>query len=120
MSLCCKERALEAQVKALEGKVAQFQIANIKLKELIAEAELREGLVRSFMSRARQAEEQVGLPASTSRIITHAKPASRPRSPNVRLLLVASLVLGAIVGLMLAWMMHLLHGTSPARKRTVE
>ncbi len=110
-----RERDVEAQVNSLEAKAAQLRLAAVKLNQLIADAGMRQTIVRSFMSRAKQAEEQVGLPASTSRVIARAIPASRSASPPVLLLLIGGSVLGAMLGTALAWLMHVLHGTRARR-----
>ncbi len=106
-----KELELEAKVRALETKSTELRMASLQLNELIADAALRNEVLTSFKNGARQAEEQIGLPASTVRIITRATPSSRPSSPKAMLLLVASAGLGLLLGTLLAWLMHILNGT---------
>jgi uncharacterized protein involved in exopolysaccharide biosynthesis len=111
------EHEIETRFNALETKLAQSRMAGIKLNEMTAEAATQEELVRSFMNRAKQAAQQVGLPASTTRIIARATPASRVSSPPALTLLLASGALGLMLGVVWAWIMHLLHGSPVERGR---
>ncbi len=106
-----KELELEAKVKALETKSTELRMASLQLNELVADAAVRNEVLNTFKNGARRAEEQIGLPASTVRIITRATPSSRPSSPKAMLLLAASIGLGVLVGTLLAWLMHILNGT---------
>ena len=106
-----KERDIESKVKDLESKSTQLRMASVELNELIADAKMRQDMLGSFMNRARLAVEQVGLPASTIRIIARATPATRPSWPPAQLLFTASALLGGVLGVMLAWLMHLMNGT---------
>jgi uncharacterized protein involved in exopolysaccharide biosynthesis len=106
-----KELEIEAKVTALETKSSELRMASLQLNELIAEATLRNEVLASFKNGARQAEEQIGLPASTVRIITRATPSSRPSSPKAMLLLAAACGMGIMLGVLLAWLMHVLNGT---------
>ncbi len=106
-----KELELEAKLRALEAKSTELRMASLQLNELAADAALRNDVLNSFKNGARQAEEQIGLPASTVRIITRATPSSRPSSPKAIFLLVASAALGILLGMLLAWLLHVLNGT---------
>lgn len=106
-----KERALESQLKALEGRTAQSNANLVRLRELETNAKASRTVYEAFLKRTKEAWEQVDLPHSTARLISRAYPASRPSYPNVPILLLASAALGLMIGLAMAWLMHLLQGT---------
>jgi polysaccharide biosynthesis transport protein len=107
-----KERALELQVGALETRTAQSNAASVRLRELERDAQASRSVYETYLKRSKEAWEQVDLPHSTARIISKAYPSSRPAYPQVPLLLLAAAALGLILGLALAWLMHLLQGTA--------
>lgn len=108
-----KERDIEAKVLELETQSMQLRSASIKLNELAADAAMRREMLGTFMNRAKLADEQVGMPASTIRIISQATAASRPVSPPALLLLAFSGSGGFALGILLAWLAHLISGTRP-------
>ena len=106
-----KERDIETKVLELETQSLQLRSAAIKLNELVADAAMRREMLGTFMNRAKLADEQIAMPASTIRIISPATPASRPVSPPALLLLAFSGSAGLALGIVLAWLAHLISGT---------
>ena len=112
-----KERAIESQAGRMQAQMVRTNAASVRLRELEREAESTRAIYQTFMNRAKEAWEQVGLPSSTVRIISPAFAPSRPAHPQVVLILLASGVLGLMAGLGLAWLLHLMNGTPRPRPR---
>ncbi len=112
-----EQSEIESKLKDLEAQSTELRMASLELNKLVADSVSRKDLLNTFENSARQAEEQVGLPASTIRVIARATPASRPASASPATILAASIVLGTLIGTMLAWLSHLLNGTKPKIKR---
>ncbi len=117
-------RAAAAQQAALEGMLARAQeklahsnAASVKLRELEQAAKQNRELFDSFSTKAKQAREQISLPATTARVISPARPATRPTAPRAKLILAASAFLGCVVGFGTAWILYLLIGPPKRRRR---
>ncbi|MEM7068642.1 MAG: GumC family protein [Pseudomonadota bacterium] len=94
--------ALEQELQRLEQEMAASNSSTVKLRELELEANASRTIYESFLRRSKEAQEQVDIPRGTTRIISVARPASKPSDPNVPLLLVAGLALGGLLGIVFA------------------
>ena len=113
-----KERALEEQLKQLQTTAAKSNLDGVKLRELSQEAQSTRQVYEAFLARSKQVKEQIGLHTSNTRIISAAYPSSRPSHPDAKLLLPAAAAAGLILGLLTAWLLHVLRGTrTPVRPR---
>jgi succinoglycan biosynthesis transport protein ExoP len=110
-----KETSLEAMLRTAEDRLAQSNTASVRLRELEQIAARDRTLYDTFATKAKQAREQIALPTTTARIISQAEPASTPSEPKVALVLSICLFLGGVVGLAVAWLLHLFVG--PPRPR---
>ncbi len=99
--------SLAREVSLLERGVANSNSATLKLRQLEREAEANRNVYKSFLTRSKEAAEQVGLPSSTARIISIAYPASQPAYPRSLAILAAAIVFGLIAGITLAWTGHI-------------
>lgn len=109
--------ALAQQLAALRTDAARSNSDSVRLRELEREAELTREIYETFLARSIQVNEQVGMQAENTRIISEAYPSSRPSHPKGKVALAAALIGGLMVGLALAWLLHLIHGT-PLPPRT--
>ena len=113
-----KERALDKQLKQLQSTAAKSNLDSVKLSELSQQARSARSVYEDFLARSKQVKEQIGLHTNNTRIISEAYASSRPSHPNAKLLLAALGFAGLIVGLLIAWLLHILQGTAmPYRPR---
>ena len=111
------ETSLKALLDQYQKRRAGSNNASVKLRELQQTAEQDRAMYEAFAMRAKQAREQVALPATTARIISMAEPASQPSNPKMKVVLAVSLFLGLVFGFGAAWLMHLLFGPPEPRRR---
>ena len=117
-------RAASAQQAALKDMLAKAQeslarsnAASVRLRELEQVAKQNRELFDSFSTKAKQAREQISLPATTARVISPAQPATKPTAPRASLILAASAFVGCVAGFGAAWFLYLIIGP-PKRRRT--
>lgn len=112
------EQSLKTLIAQSEQRVAGSNSASVKLRELEQAAARDRSLYDTFATRAKQAREQIALPATTARIIAPAEPPSRPASPKVGMIFAACLFLGTVAGFGLAWLLYLINGAPTSRPRS--
>lgn len=123
------EAALRRQVDQLTRQAVDAGQAFVQLRELQREADANRNLLASFLARARETGEFERLDTSNTRIITVAQP-PRERSfpPRAVILMAVGLILGGLIGLIIALGLELLTARpreddqmaqSPARARYV-
>lgn len=121
-----QQAALKDMLAKAQESLAQSNAASVKLRELEQVAKQNRELFDSFSTKAKQAREQISLPATTARVISPAQPATKPTAPRAFLILAASAFLGCVAGFGAAWLLYLLIGppkrhrstsVQPARKR---
>jgi uncharacterized protein involved in exopolysaccharide biosynthesis len=103
-----KSSSLQADVDRLESQMAASNSARVQLRELEREAETSQTVYKSFLRRSKEAWEQVNIPNSTAQIISAAYAASRPSHPMVFLLLAGGLAFGLVLGVIMAFLNHVL------------
>lgn len=109
-------QSLSAEVGRLQAQMALSNENSVELQELQREADASQAVYQSFLTRSKEASEQIGIPNSTARKISEAYPATRPSFPVVKLLLPAAAVLGIMLGVFTVWMRYLLKSGEPTRK----
>jgi uncharacterized protein involved in exopolysaccharide biosynthesis len=113
------QNGLETRLHGLEQKTADANLATVHLNELQRTADANRTVYEEVLKRSKEATEQVGLPTSTARVISSARPASRPSFPQVPVFLMAAAALGLMAGLALAWIRHILRGPPPSQYETI-
>lgn len=108
-----KSSSLQTDVDRLESKMAASNSDAVQLRELEREAEASRTVYESFLRRSKEAWEQVDIPNSTAQIISTAYAASRPSHPPVFLLLAGGLTVGLVLGVIMAFLSHILDGRPP-------
>ncbi len=108
---------LAARIDLLQSQNASAGSEAIRLRELEGEAEISRELYERFLERSMEVNEQVGLQNDLTRVISEAYPASRPSHPKGVLVMLAGLMAGGMVGVAVAWLLHILNGT-PVRNTT--
>lgn len=102
------ERALETEFKSLEGRAATNNQSLVRLRELQREAQAARQVYETFLNRAKETREQEDLGRDNTRVITPAATPTFAASPPTMPILLGSLVGGAGLGSLLAWLVHIL------------
>jgi polysaccharide biosynthesis transport protein len=99
-----RENTLKTNIAALETKVAQGAMADVKLRELQREAAANQELLDSFVSRLKETSAEIEIQQPDARVLSRARPANAPSSPKkAGLLTIAatgSFLLGSALGLL--------------------
>lgn len=111
-SAAAREQALRAMLVDLEQRQSELNAASIRLRALEQVAQSNRAVYETFLQRSNEARQQIDLPTVTARVISEAVPGSRPSDPQLRLVMAIALLAGLTAGLALAWLLHLLQGTS--------
>lgn len=115
-----REREIAAVLNTAENEVAKTNSAQIELRAYEREADAGREVLRAFLARAKETQEQQNMSIAEARVITPAVVPSRPTSPNPPLILLVSALSGLGLGVArAAWMNARQHQTSgyatPAR-----
>jgi capsular exopolysaccharide synthesis family protein len=98
-----RSTALSARLAGAEADLARNNGASVRLKELERDRESARAVYQSFLDRSKQTMAQAGLAQPDARLISPAKPPTRPAVPNRPVGLAAAFV-GAIgLGLLCIW-----------------
>ena len=112
------QAALKDMLARAQDNLSRSNAASVKLRELEQSAKQNRDLFDSFATKAKQAREQISLPATTARVISPARPATRPTAPRAPVILVASAFMGCVAGFGTAWILYLLIGPPKRRRKT--
>ena len=108
------EDTIRTQIAALETAMASSNQASVTLRDLEREAESDAAIYQQFLTRSKDAREQVNVPSEAVRVISQAHPEFKPTWPKPMLVIAAGLVVGLGGGICLALLLHLF-GASPRR-----
>jgi polysaccharide biosynthesis transport protein len=97
-----RERETQRTLATQEVEVAATTTAQIKLRELEREADASREVLRAFLARAKETQEQQNLSIAEARVITPAAIPARPSSPNTVLVLALSGLSGLALAMMSA------------------
>ena len=111
-------RSLLAEVESLQQRLAESNESSVELQELQRQADASQDVYQSFLTRSKEAAEQIGIPNSTAIMISEAYPATRPAYPVVKLILPAAAVLGLVLGVAIVWLRHLIGGGAAAQRES--
>jgi len=106
------EKSLAASIDALKRKAMDTSLAFVKLRELERESEASRAVYGSFL--AREMREQERLDTANVHILSDAQPPQNRAWPPPRLImLLGALVVGALGGIGLAYVVELMRGSPP-------
>jgi polysaccharide biosynthesis transport protein len=97
-----REREIVTTLRGIEGEVAATTTSQIKLRELEREADASREVLRAFLARAKETQEQQNLQVTDARIITPAAVPPRPSSPNAPLVLAFAALSGLALSVLRA------------------
>ena len=94
-----RERDLSNQLETAKDEVTRTNTAQIKLRELDQEVSASRELLRLFLGRAKETQEQQNTSTPDARIITHPSIPTKPSKPLTGLVLALGLIGGLGLGL---------------------
>lgn len=101
-----REREIQRELERIEGEVAVTTTAQIRLREFEREAEAAREILRAFLTRAKETQEQQNLSVADARVITVATMPLRPSAPQPVIVLGFAGILGLGAGLLAAALRH--------------
>ncbi len=96
---------IQAKLAQLRDEANQSDIAQVQLRQLQRKADAARSVLDDFLKRSQETQHMEGIQISQVRVISEAAPPVQPTWPRPKLLLAASLALGAMLGCALALMM---------------
>jgi exopolysaccharide transport family protein len=97
-----REASLQKSLDALQDVASESGQAQVRLRELQREAEANRTLYESFLARYKETTAQESLELPESRVVTAAEVPLRPSFPKIPLTLGLAVVLGLMLGCVLA------------------
>ncbi len=94
-----REMELVRIIESAKEDVARTNTAQIKLREIEREADASRELLRAFLARAKETQEQTNTSTPEARVITTANVPSRPAKPSKGLIVSLALLGGLGVGI---------------------
>ncbi|RFC65756.1 MULTISPECIES: polysaccharide biosynthesis tyrosine autokinase [Mesorhizobium] len=92
------EQKLRSSVESASGQNTDAQRSQVQLRELQQRSEALTNLYQTFLARYEQITQQQSFPIAKARIISEAMLPLRPSSPRTMVVLLATLMLGLMVG----------------------
>ncbi|WAJ27053.1 polysaccharide biosynthesis tyrosine autokinase [Antarcticirhabdus aurantiaca] len=93
-----REESLTESLRSVAGENVEANTSSVQLRELEREADAFRNLYNVFLQRYHETLQQQSFPITEARVITPAKPPSRPSYPRVPIILALATVLGAASG----------------------
>ncbi|WP_057460873.1 polysaccharide biosynthesis tyrosine autokinase [Pseudovibrio sp. POLY-S9] len=106
-----RETSIFDSLEKLRDVTSTENHAQVYLRELVREAAANRTLYESFLARLKETQEFEKMDSVSSRVLSRAEIPSLASFPNKRLFLVVSLVLGLIIGTLLALIIELFDST---------
>lgn len=103
--------SLTSEVRGLEARLVVQSREQVKLRQLEREAQARRALYESFLGRMQETSEQVDLQEANARVLTPAEPPLYAEAEAKRATILASLILGSILGAGIIFLLEKLNNT---------
>jgi succinoglycan biosynthesis transport protein ExoP len=97
-----RENALAGSLGGLEGKVNHGGAAEVRLRDLQRESDASKGVYEVFLNRLKETQQNVDVQTADARIVAYAVIPLLPSSPKVGATIATSLVVGILLGTLLA------------------
>lgn len=103
-----RERRLEQGLREIEGSIAETQQASVMLRALEREANAARNLLETFLEQAQQlrSQDDIGTQRNEASIIAAAAIPRFPSHPRKTLALAAAIVVGGVLGVLLALLLE--------------
>jgi len=101
-----REQSLERDLQNLQGKSGTDSKAKVQLAELVRERDANRMLYESFLNRSKETSNNQDLAQANARVISKAEKPIDAYFPKKKLMLVISAILGAILGIAIAFITH--------------
>ena len=119
-SLMAQEADLIAEVRDLETKALDQSANEVELRQLEREAQANRVLYESFLGRQQETSAQEDLQGADARVLSSAEPPNGPESQRERRTLILSLILGAVAGTGIVFLLDRLNNTFRSPNQIVE
>ncbi|MFD1200219.1 GumC family protein [Brucella gallinifaecis] len=96
-----QEKDLSARLAQLKSQLANSNNDRVKLRELEREATTLRSVYEAFLLRTRETSEQEGITTTNVRVISEARPPLDPAGSSRKLIVIAGLIAGFMVGLLI-------------------
>jgi capsular exopolysaccharide synthesis family protein len=110
--------AARARVKALEDQLAKlrqdsiaYNAAEAKLRSLQREADTNQGLLQTFLERAKETTDRFELESADARLLANAIVPTSPSHPKTKIIIGVAAVFGVMLGLLLVYVAEQLDQT---------
>jgi succinoglycan biosynthesis transport protein ExoP len=103
--------SLETELSRLREESIKYNESEAKLRTLQREAETNQGLLKTFLERAKETTDRFELESPDARLLANALVPKQPSEPKARLMLGVSAVFGVFLGLLLVYVAELLNQT---------
>jgi capsular exopolysaccharide synthesis family protein len=103
--------SLEEELSRLREESIKYNEAEAKLRTLQREAETNQGLLKTFLERAKETTDRFELESPDARLLANALVPTQPSEPKARLMLGVSAVFGVFLGLLLVYVAEQLNQT---------
>jgi len=107
------EKSLESELKQAQNNVSDNKQALVQLRDYEREAEAAKAVLQSFLLRARETSEQEGLGRASSRIFAPASVPTRSSFPPTKLIALAAIFFGGLLGAFIVWIRHIMRTPEP-------
>jgi capsular exopolysaccharide synthesis family protein len=101
----------EENLRNAQAELGDSAQAQIPLSAMERDAEASRTLLHTVLERFQQTAQQTAIERADARVISRALIPANPSSPRAALLLAAALVMGVLLGLVVAWLLELTDST---------
>lgn len=103
--------ALESQLGELRENAVVYNAAEAKLRSLQREADTNQGLLQTFLERAKETTDRFELESADARLLANAIVPTWPSHPKAKIILAVAVAFGLMLGLLLVYLAELLDQT---------
>jgi capsular exopolysaccharide synthesis family protein len=106
-----KVEALERQLGELRENAVIYNAAEAKLRSLQREADTNQGLLQTFLERAKETTDRFELESADARLLANAIVPTWPSHPKTKIIIAVAVAFGLMLGLLLIYLAELLDQT---------
>jgi capsular exopolysaccharide synthesis family protein len=102
-SASARVRLLEEQLEKARQESIQYTADEAKLRSLQREAETNQGLLQTFLERAKETSDRFELESADARLLANAVVPTSPSEPKLKIIIAASIAFAVMLGLLLVY-----------------
>lgn len=96
------EAAISAHLDQVRQEVDKANTFDVKLQQLQRESDVDSALYQTFLTRSKETDPEFNFQTVNVRVLSQAVPPDRPVAPNRPLIAISGIIVGLIMGIMLA------------------